>query len=184
MDCIKTEKTCAPHPLSPTMADEYNLSDFIVCTPICPDISDDTRLEALRAKLKQGKNEKQTEAQDDPNEAQSALNLGPEERNEVDNSGTGNLQVPDQTPTVRSPAQEPSGPTRCGRHRRQLGIDAEDWLPHGWKMITKVRKYGRSAGNVDKYYLGPGDRCCRSKKEVLLYINQMNRAAEVSTSED
>ncbi|XP_028090648.1 methyl-CpG-binding domain-containing protein 5-like isoform X2 [Camellia sinensis] len=109
---------------------------------------------------------------------------GPEERNEVDNSGTGNLQVPDQTPTVRSPAQEPSGPTRCGRHRRQLGIDAEDWLPHGWKMITKVRKYGRSAGNVDKYYLGPGDRCCRSKKEVLLYINQMNRAAEVSTSED
>ncbi|KAL7173405.1 hypothetical protein ACSBR2_032797 [Camellia fascicularis] len=166
------------------MADEYNLSDFIVCTPICPDISDDPRLEALRAKLKQGKNEEQTEAQDDPNEAQSSLNLVPEESNEVDNSGTGNLQVPNQTPTVRSPAQEPSGPTRCGRHRRQLGIDAEDWLPHGWKMITKVRKYGRSAGNVDKYYLGPGDRCCRSKKEVLLYINQMNRAAEVSILED
>ncbi|XP_028090627.1 uncharacterized protein LOC114290832 isoform X3 [Camellia sinensis] len=51
-------------------------------------------------------------------------------------------------------------------------------LKQTWSSTLDLEESERSVGHVDKYYMGPGDQCCRSKKEVLQYINQMNRAAK------
>ncbi|CAL5426710.1 unnamed protein product [Camellia sinensis] len=55
-----------------------------------------------------------------------------------------------------------------------------------WSSTLDLEESERSVGHVDKYYMGPGDQRCRSKKEVLQYINQMNRAAKCTslTEED
>ncbi|KAI7983606.1 hypothetical protein LOK49_LG15G01388 [Camellia lanceoleosa] len=52
-------------------------------------------------------------------------------------------------------------------------------LKQTWSSTPDLKESERSAGHVDKYYMGPGDQRCWSKKKLLQYINQMNRAAKM-----
>ncbi|KAF9599290.1 hypothetical protein IFM89_036588 [Coptis chinensis] len=46
-----------------------------------------------------------------------------------------------------------------------------DWLPPDWKVVTRTRPNGKSAGTKDTYYYEPiKNRQFRSKREVLEYI--------------
>ena len=43
----------------------------------------------------------------------------------------------------------------------------EGGLPEGWRVETKVRQTGRTAGMTDTYYHSPDGKRCRSMPEVL-----------------
>ena len=43
-------------------------------------------------------------------------------------------------------------------------------LPSGWKMTTRTRKSGKTAGRIDKYYYSPSGKRYRSIKQVNLVL--------------
>ena len=43
-------------------------------------------------------------------------------------------------------------------------------LPSGWKMTTRTRKSGKTAGRIDKYYYSPEGKRFRSMKQVKLVL--------------
>jgi hypothetical protein len=46
-------------------------------------------------------------------------------------------------------------------------------LPTGWKMTTRTRKTGKTAGRIDKYYYSPEGKRYRSMKQVKLVLEAL-----------
>ena len=46
-------------------------------------------------------------------------------------------------------------------------------LPTGWKMTTRTRKSGKTAGRIDKYYYSPEGKRYRSMKQVKLVVEAL-----------
>jgi hypothetical protein len=46
-------------------------------------------------------------------------------------------------------------------------------LPTGWKITTRTRKSGKTAGRIDKYYYSPSGKRYRSIKQVKLVVEAL-----------
>ena len=67
--------------------------------------------------------------------------------------------LPSSKPLASPAAALPS----AGEEKEKKG----DWLPAGFRVQVKKRKWGKSAGKEDTFYIGPDGKSYRSKKEVL-----------------
>ncbi|CAL5353001.1 unnamed protein product [Camellia sinensis] len=63
----------------------------------------------------------------------------------------------------------------------ELEMNIYDIQQDGLKTEKNLKVKGALDLLIWFYYMGPGDRRCRSKKEVFEYINRMNRAAECTS---
>ncbi|XP_038722497.1 methyl-CpG-binding domain protein 4-like isoform X1 [Tripterygium wilfordii] len=72
---------------------------------------------------------------------------------------------------------------RNRRGRRPETNQRPPWLPEGWRIMTKTRQNGSSAGHVDKYYVRPDGKKFRSKKEVEDYLRRTTADANQANSE-
>ena len=66
----------------------------------------------------------------------------------------------------------------CEMHvRGDYGQD-DGLLPEGWRVETRTRQGGKTAGTRDKYYMAPDGKRCRSMPEVQRHIDKAARKDE------
>ncbi|XP_010264451.1 PREDICTED: uncharacterized protein LOC104602459 isoform X2 [Nelumbo nucifera] len=96
---------------------------------------------------------------------------------EANNSEDVHMQTP--APEVVEPLSQ-FPPRKRGRGAAKTGLelaivpasqDLPDWLPPGWRMESRVRSSGVTAGMRDRYFYDPvSGRQFRSKREVLCFL--------------
>ncbi|KAJ8552021.1 hypothetical protein K7X08_028464 [Anisodus acutangulus] len=76
-----------------------------------------------------------------------------------------------ETTTEASVTDETVTPLRKNNRSVEVNVERPSWLPESWKLETKVRASGATAGTVDRYYYEPVSGCkFRSKNEVLYFL--------------
>ncbi|GMH12277.1 hypothetical protein Nepgr_014118 [Nepenthes gracilis] len=61
--------------------------------------------------------------------------------------------------------------------------DVPDWLPQGWRVESRARSSGASAGTKDKYYVDPILNCrFRLTKEVLFFLETGQKKRRTANS--
>ncbi|KAM7501898.1 hypothetical protein LguiB_000802 [Lonicera macranthoides] len=180
----------------------FDIMDFADCTPLVNDVEWDERLEALQASLKDHvESAPQANTSDQSKHAnlaalvkvcetestQLANNTPLSKASEFDSNKLANLAIvaaaSDQsestmlnnsTAMVEGSEFELTHSANPPKRRRINRIDFQ--LPYGWVEIQTIRKHGKSAGHVDRYYLetNTGKRC-RSRVELQDYISSLRR---------
>ncbi|CAL5334196.1 unnamed protein product [Camellia sinensis] len=138
------------------MADDYDLSIFVDCSPICSDVSADPELEALQAEYKRSKSKSKDQAKNEPDEAQSSLR-SLAEKNVAKGTSENPPPPPLPPPPPPSAVLEENPRKRKGRPPKMVVLQEQlelegypSWLPSGWVILRNTRVNGRSAGHVDK----------------------------------
>ncbi|CAL5386803.1 unnamed protein product [Camellia sinensis] len=138
------------------MADDYDLSIFVDCSPICSDVSADPELEALQAEYKRSKSKSKDQAKNEPDEAQSSLR-SLAEKNVAKGASENPPPPPLPPPPPPSAVLEENPRKRKGRPPKMVVLQEQlelegypSWLPSGWVILRNTRVNGRSAGHVDK----------------------------------
>ncbi|XP_052187539.1 methyl-CpG-binding domain-containing protein 6-like isoform X3 [Diospyros lotus] len=85
---------------------------------------------------------------------------------------------------TESAAAESTPSGRKGAPAADGLAETPNWLPDGWRVLTKVRASGATAGSTDRYYVDPlsGFRF-RSKKEVEYYLQTGTKRKKASVTD-
>ncbi|XP_060169895.1 methyl-CpG-binding domain-containing protein 5-like [Lycium barbarum] len=92
--------------------------------------------------------------------------------------------LPETTPEMTA-AEETVTPVKKQSRSAEVNVERPSWLPESWKVETRVRTSGATAGTVDRYYYEPvSGRKFRSKNEVQYFLETGGKRKKGNTSGD